>query len=144
MLYFLKLSHSFWMFCFFHSFSSLHFSLQSVCWPIFKLTASFFGCMEFLMSPWKGLLQCSWFLAFPLDCFLQFPSVYIILLKACTSDWDLNPHAGTRIQTGTWTHVARTRTQPKPRLGLEPTRLGLKPSQNPQSSNWDHTPGFRT
>ena len=46
-------------------------------------------------------------------------------------------------QTGTWTHAARTQTQPKPWLGLEPMHLGLEPGQNPQSSNWDHTPGFR-
>ena len=44
-----------------------------------------------------------------------------VFLKPCTSDWDLN--AG-----------ARTRTQPKPRLGLEPTWPGLKPGQNP---DWD-------
>ena len=30
------------------------------------------------------------------------------------------------------------------RLGLEPTGPGLEPSQNPQSPNWGHTPGFRT
>ena len=37
-------------------------------------------------------------------------------MKPCTRDWDLNPHA-------------RTRTQPKLRLGLEPTRLGLEPAK---------------
>ena len=46
------------------------------------------------------------------------------LLKPCTSDWDLNPCSGTR-------------SQPKPRLGLEPMRLGLEPSQNP---DWDLNP----
>ena len=39
--------------------------------------------------------------------------------KPFTSDWDSNPCAGTRPQS-------------KPCLGLEPTWLGLKPSQNPQ------------
>ena len=67
--------------------------------------------------------------------------VEITQLKPCTSDWDSNP-AKTRI--GTWTHEVGTWTQPKSGLGLEPMRLGLEPGQNPQSSNWDHTPGFRT
>ena len=52
-------------------------------------------------------------------------------LKPCTSDWELNPRAGTWSQPKTW-------------LGLEPTQPGLKPGQNPPSYNWDHTPGFRT
>ena len=65
----------------------------------------------------------------------------ITQLKPCTSHWDSNP---AKTQIGTWTHVAGTWTWPKPGLGLEPTRLGLEPGQNPQSSNWDHTPGFRT
>ena len=41
-----------------------------------------------------------------------------LTLKPYTSDWDLNPLAGTQ-------------TQPKPCFGLEPTCLGLKSSQNP-------------
>ena len=45
-------------------------------------------------------------------------------LKLFTSDWDLNPHA-------------ETQTQLKSSLGLEPTWLGLKPSQNPA---WDLKP----
>ena len=40
-------------------------------------------------------------------------------VKSFTTDRDSNPCAGTR-------------TQPKPCLALEPTWLGLKPSQNPQ------------
>ena len=36
-----------------------------------------------------------------------------------------------------------TRTQPKPTLGLEHTWLGHKPSQNPQSFNWDHNTWFQ-
>ena len=48
-------------------------------------------------------------------------------MKPCTSDWDMNPHAGTR-------------TQPKPRLGLEPTQPGLEPCQNP---DWDSNPRSR-
>ena len=47
-----------------------------------------------------------------------------VWLKPCTSDWDLNPRAGSR----TW---------PKPWLGLEPTWLGLEPGQN---SDWDSNP----
>ena len=39
--------------------------------------------------------------------------------------WNLAP------QVRTWTHVARTRTQPKSWLGFEPTWLGLEPGQNP-------------
>ena len=45
-------------------------------------------------------------------------------LKSFTSDLDLNPRA-------------ETQTQLKPSLGLEPTWLGLKPSQNPA---WDLKP----
>ena len=40
-------------------------------------------------------------------------------MKPFTSDWDLNSCSGTQ-------------TQPKPSLGLEPTWLGLKPSQKPR------------
>ena len=40
------------------------------------------------------------------------------LVKLFISAWDLNPRAGTR-------------SQPKSSLKLEPTWLGLKPSQNP-------------
>ena len=46
------------------------------------------------------------------------PAVFVHSLKPFTTDWDLNPCAGT------W-------TQAKPGLGLEPMWLGLKPSQNP-------------
>ena len=45
-------------------------------------------------------------------------------MKPFTSDWDLNPCAGTR-------------TQLKPSLELKPTWLGLEPSQNP---DWDLNP----
>ena len=63
-------------------------------------------------------------------------------------------------QIGTWTHVTGTRTPPKPWLGLEPTRTGLEPSQNPDwdlnphswdsnpaktlTRTWTHTAGTRT
>ena len=47
-----------------------------------------------------------------------------VLVKPFTTDWDLNPCAGTWIQ-------------PKPSLGLELTWLGLEPSQN---SAWDLNP----
>ena len=47
---------------------------------------------------------------------------------------DSNP---AKTQFGTQTHVAGTRTQPKPCLELEPTRLGLEPSQN---LVWDLNP----
>ena len=76
---------------------------------------------------------------------------YNIVVKQWTSGWDLNPHAGTRswpkpwwdlnphgrdsnpakTQIGTRTHAAGTQIRPKPRLGLEPTRPGLEPGQNP-------------
>ena len=46
------------------------------------------------------------------------PAVFVHSLKPFTTDWDLNPCAGT------W-------TQAKPSLGLEPIWLRLKPSQNP-------------
>ena len=42
--------------------------------------------------------------------------------------WDSNL---AKTQFGTQTHVAGTQTWPKPCLGLKPTWLGLKPSQNP-------------
>ena len=45
-------------------------------------------------------------------------------MKLFTSDWDLNPCAGTQ-------------TQPKSSLGLEPTWPGLEPRQNPA---WDLNP----
>ena len=51
-------------------------------------------------------------------------SGFALQLKLCTSDWDLNPGAGTQ-------------TQPKPRLGLEPMWPGLEPGQNP---DWDLNP----
>ena len=54
-----------------------------------------------------------------------------VVMKLCTSNWDLNQRAGTR-------------TESKPRLGLEPTRLGLEPSQTPDwdlnPHNWDSDP----
>ena len=50
-------------------------------------------------------------------------------LKLFSSDWDLNT---AKTQFGTQTSVPGTRTQPKPSFGLEPTWLGLKPSENPQ------------
>ena len=53
-----------------------------------------------------------------------FHSVIYRILKPFTSDWDLNPCAGTR-------------TQPKPSLGLKPMWLGFEPSQNPA---WDLNP----
>ena len=52
-------------------------------------------------------------------------------VKSFTSDWDLNPCAGTR-------------TQPKPSLGLKTMWLGLEFSQNPvwylKPSSWDSNP----
>ena len=47
-----------------------------------------------------------------------------LLVKMFTSDWDLNPCAGTQIQ-------------PEPSVGLEPMWLDLEPSQNPV---WDLNP----
>ena len=41
-------------YCLFRSFFSLHLSLQSVCWPVFQLTAAFSGCVESLMRPRKA------------------------------------------------------------------------------------------
>ena len=55
------------------------------------------------------------------DFYFTFP-IKNLQVKPRTSDWDLNPCAGTQ-------------TQPKPRLGLEPTWPGLEPSQNTWSSN---------
>ena len=55
-------------------------------------------------------------------CFPSLPPHY--------SKWNSSPQIGTR-------------TQPKPTLGLEHIWLGLKPSQNPQSFNWDHNTWFQ-
>ena len=45
-------------------------------------------------------------------------------MKVCTSEWGLNPRAGTQ-------------TRPELRLELEPMQLGLTPGQNP---DWDLNP----
>ena len=58
------------------------------------------------------------------DTYWALGSLESLLLKLFTTDWDLNPCAGTR-------------TQAKPILGLEPMWLGLKPSQN---LAWDSNP----
>ena len=66
--------------------------------------------------------------------YIQSKIVFVLVLKPFTTDWDSNQ---AKTLLGTWTYMAGTQTQPKPRLGLESTWLGLEPSQNPA---WDLNP----
>ena len=58
------------------------------------------------------------------------------VLKPFTTDWDLNPCAGTQTQPKSSLALEPTwlglEPKPKPCLGREPMWLALKPSQNPQ------------
>ena len=85
------------------------------------------NCVFYFSSKYSGKRHpplCLCHFPFTLGIKLCEYQLYLRILKPCISYWDLNP-------------CPRTRTQPKPRLGLEPMRPGLKPGQNP---DWDLNP----
>lgn len=85
------------LYCIFFRYSALPLSLYflfafqfgSFCWHFFKPADLSWEYVNLLKSPARCslfLLQCSWFLAFPFDSFLEFPFLclhYLYILVCC-------------------------------------------------------------
>ena len=72
-----------------------------------------------LPAPWSPSLQ-------PPSSFIHLVNTLKVKMKSFTTDWDLNPHAGTR-------------NQPKPNLGLKP--MWLLKSAKTLLGTWTHVTG---
>ena len=97
-------------------------------------------------SSLSGSLKVRWGSGFDTDSNFSY-SFYLICcltLKRFRNKTHMNLYGKDWIfcrQIGLFVHATETIYL---RLGREPTWLGLEPSEDPWSSNWDHRPGFRT